>query len=144
MGGSEHDAQLVGGEHHRDAGAGERREHLGVAGKIESSGEKGGLVERSGDDSGDAAGRRESNRTLDGQPGEPAGDRGAAAAPPFADFLADIEPDSIRPDHHNVTALANPGVGERLDDNFWTDAAGIAGGDSKRLPVRHRYNRTDT
>jgi len=78
VGRGEYHPQLVRRQHHRDARAGELRQHLGVTRKIVATGEERCLVDRRGDDPIDFAGRSELHCALDGEAAESSGVGGGA------------------------------------------------------------------
>jgi len=144
MGGGQDNAELVGREHHCDARSGESGEHLGMSGIIEAAGEQRPLVYGSGDDARNRSFFCEIHSALDCETAKSARELRVAAGFPFTDNLRDIEAGIGRTDYQNVTALANPWVGERLGDYLGPDAAGIARGYGEQRPRRHRYKRTET
>jgi hypothetical protein len=131
VGRRENDSQLVGGEHHRHPGAGELCQHLGVAGKIVTAGVQRGFIDWRCHNALDLALHRHFHGALNGETAQLSGAGGAGAFSPCPDRLGDGSAGSIRTDHHNVAALANPWVSERFDDYLWSNPAGIPDGHGK-------------
>jgi hypothetical protein len=142
VGRRQNDAQLVGGEHHRNARSGKPAEHLGVTGKIVAAGVQRRLVDRSGHDSLNRSVLRHGYRSLDRQAAQVTSDRGIRARRPASDRLGDIDTRALGTDDHNVTALADPWVSERFSNDLRTNSAGIAHGHGKTH--FHRYILRDT
>ena len=142
VGGREHDAKLVRCEHHGDAGPGQASKHLRVAGKIVAALVERGFVDGSGDNSFDGSRLRHRHGSFDCQSAELARERRVRPGHPTPDGLTHLDSRAFRTNHHNVTALADPWVGERFGDNLRANSAGIAHGHGKAH--FHRYILSDT
>jgi len=106
-------------------------EHLGVTGKIVATGEQGGLIYRRGDDAVDVTRGCQRNGALDGETTESSADGCAVSGRPGSYHLINRCGSSGRTDHHNVTALADLLVSERLGNDLWSNPAGITHGHGK-------------
>jgi hypothetical protein len=106
-------------------------EHLGVTGKIVATGEQSGLIYRRGDDAVDVTGRRKRHGALDGETTEPSADSGGVSWQPRANHFINWCAGSAGTDHHNVTALADLLVSERLGNDLRSNPAGITHGHGK-------------
>jgi hypothetical protein len=137
-----HYPELVRREHHRDVRSSQRCEHLRVTGKIVAASKQRGLIDRSGHNSVDGALLRHLDSSLDRQPAKHARQGRVRAGPPVADRLGDLHSGAFGANDYNVTALADPWVGERFGDNLRTNSAGIAHGHGKAR--FHCYIRSDT
>jgi hypothetical protein len=126
--GGEHDAQLVRCEHHRHPRAGEHAQHLCVAREVVATGVESCLVNRRSDDPLHHARDRQIDHTYDGEAAQPSREGGATLGHPPLHRLADRDTRPLRPHHRNVTALDDPGVGERLGNDLRTNSAGITHG----------------
>jgi hypothetical protein len=140
MGGGEHHPQPAARQrplrrhHHPHRGrAGQRLEHLGVAGEVPPAGVEGGLVDRGGDDPPDRAGEGELHGALDRRPRHPAGRGGRVPGGPGADrdLLGPLD-QPLRADQEEVGGLAHGGLPQRLGDDLGADAARVAQGDGQR------------
>jgi hypothetical protein len=128
MSGGEDDAKAVGGEHHRYVGSRQCRQHLGMAGIVVASGMERGFVDWRGNDSLHCSSRRELHGTLDRQPAQFSRVGRVVARGPVSHRFRYREPANFRTDHHDVTTLADPGVGERFSDDLWANSAGVSHG----------------
>jgi len=142
VGGRENHAKLVRREHHRDAGPGQASKHLRVTGKIVAALVQRGFVDGSGHDSLDGSRLRHRHGSFDCQSAELARERRVRSGHPMPDGLSHPDSGTLRTNDHNVTALADPWVGERFGDNLRANSAGIAHGHGKAH--FHRYIRSDT
>src|SRR5687767_10415138 len=101
------------------------------------------LVDRCGNDSFDYASGRQLDGSLDRQAAESPGVSGAFVSAPAPDRFGHLEAATFRADHHNVTTLANPGVGERFSDDLGSNSAGITHG-HREAGLHNRYSLKDT
>jgi hypothetical protein len=131
MGGSQHHAELVGRQHHRDARPGEAREHLSVSGKIVTARQKRRLVDRSSDNSLDFAGDGHFHRAFDCESAQLARETGCRSSLPLPNRFVYRDTNSLRPDDYNVRALADDWVCERFRHYLGTNPAGVAHGHGK-------------
>jgi hypothetical protein len=123
--------QLVGRQHHRDSRASQLRQHFGVAGEIVAASEERRFIDRSSNDPVNIAGRCQLHGALDGESTQFPRRRCALPGRPVSDRFRDIDTRSVRTDHHNVTALANPWVSERFGNDLRSNPAGIPDGHGK-------------
>jgi len=137
-----HNAKLVRREHHCNARSSQGGEHLRVTGKVVAAGKQRGLIDRSGHNSVDGALLRDLDGSLDCQPAEHARQGRVRTGPPISDRLCNLHSGAPGANDYNVTALADPWVGERFGDNLRTNSAGIAHGHGKAR--FHCYIRSDT
>jgi len=137
------DAQPIRGKHHCDRRPRQRAQHLGVPGVVVPSRMERRLVDRGGDDPIDAAGHRELDRPLDRETAQPSRLSSAFPSHPAADGLRHRKTLNLRTDHHDVTTLADSGVGERFRDDLRTNSAGISHGHGEAR-LHAAYNRSDT
>jgi len=140
--GREHHAKLVRGEHHRHAGPGQAPEHFRVTGKIVATGVKRGFVDGSGDDSFHGSRLRHLHGSHNCESAELARERSARFGQPAANGFGHLHSGAFGTNDHNVTALADPWVGERFGYDLRTNSAGIAHGHGKAR--FHCYIRRDT
>jgi len=110
----QHHAKLVGCEHHRYSRSGEAAEHFSVSGEIVAAGVERRLVDRSGHDSIHYSRNGHLHRALDCETAQLSRERCARLRPPAFHRLIDGNPGGLGPYHQNVTALADPWVGERF------------------------------
>jgi hypothetical protein len=83
------------------------------------------LIDGGGDDSFNVSSLRHLHGSFDRQSAEHTRQRRVRAGPPVADRLSHLDSGAIGANDHNVTALADPWVGERFGDNLRTNSAGI-------------------
>jgi hypothetical protein len=102
-----------------------------MSGKVVAARQQRSFVDRSSHDPFHFPCNRESYRALDRQSAQLPGDARLRPNAPVSDRCLHRDTSSIRPDHHNVTALDDNWVGERFRDYLGTNTAGISHGHGK-------------
>jgi len=102
-----------------------------MAGIVVASGKQRRFIDGSGDDSFNVSSLCHVHGSFDRESAEHARHGRVRAGPPVAYRLGDLYCSSVGANDHNVTALADPWVGERFGDNLGTNSAGVAHGHGK-------------
>ena len=113
-------------EHHRDRAASERRQHLGVAGKVVAAREQGRFVYRSSDDAVDLPGKSQLDSALDGAARDLASVCRTTARSPLPDSDVHGDACSHRTNERQLGQSSTRRVGADGADDLRSDPARVA------------------